>query len=586
VSISPGQTCLQRSLLLVAGLLGLVAFLLQYGFPPRPSTLSWSTWLSGVAVLLFVVEMILTAFWLRPWHLFLRRRWLGLVLIVLLLGEVLVVRFGGKGWLAPFLQTFSIRSVTQAYVVLAQFYILGNILLHLPELNVGWAHLKVRPGLAFLGAFALLITGGTGLLLLPRAVPVDQPLSFLEALFTSTSAVCVTGLVVRDTATGFTTFGQAILLVLIQLGGLSIMSLAATLALLLGRGIGIREAHLLRQLFQVPFLTETGRVLRFIVLFTLTAEVVGMALLYVGLSDFVMDPRQRLFQSLFHAVSAFCNAGFSTFSNSLVPMAQRPLVVGTISGLLILGGLGFAVMINLVSYVRGLATRSRSLPGHRLIVQTRLVLTLTILLLLGGTAILALLEWEGAFSGHSLGDKVSLAFFQSATTRTAGFSTIDLTLLSVPSLFLMILLMFIGGGSGSTAGGVKLSTIAIMWANLRAIGKGLPQARLWNREISPTALRRSVLVLAGGLVFAALGIFLLLITEGRPLELTAFEAISALGTVGLSLGLTPELSAPGRVVVIILMFVGRLGPLTLAYGLVPGTRERRVRLPQARILVG
>ncbi len=586
MALSTRQAALRRGLLVVAGLAGLVGFLLQYGFRGPTDQMVWPNLLSALAVLLFTAELTLAAVWVRPWRAFFTSHWLALVLIVFLLGELLVVRFGGGSWLAPFLHFFSVRSVTQAYVVVAQFYILSNVLLHLPRLNTGLAKLRIRPGAAFVIVFLLLILAGTGLLSLPRALPEGQKISFLDALFTSTSAVCVTGLIVRDTATQFTPVGQAILLLLIQLGGLGIMSVAATLSLMLGRGIGIREGSLLREVFQLPVLTEIGRVLRFIVLFTFVTELVGTACLYVGFQDMIADPRHRLFQALFHAVSAFCNSGFSTFSDSLVTMSHLPWVVGPIAVLLILGGLGFAVVINLQVYLRGLATRSRTQPGPRLMVQTKVVLALTAVLLLGGTLVLAGLEWDAAFGDRSVVQKVGLAFFQSATTRTAGFNSVDLTLMSVPSLFLMILLMFVGGASGSTAGGVKLSTVAIMWANLRAIGQGLPQARLWGREISATAFRRSVVVLAGALVFAALGTFLLLVTEGRSLLITAFEAFSALGTVGLSLGLTPELSPPGRVVVVILMFVGRLGPLTLAYGLVPPSRERRVRLPQARLLVG
>jgi trk system potassium uptake protein TrkH len=228
----------------------------------------------------------------------------------------------------------------------------------------------------------------------------------------------------------------------------------------------------------------------------------------------------------------------------------------------------------------------RADPAGRFVVQTKVVLGLTGLLLMVGTLLLAMVEWEAALGGRAWTDKLGLAFFQAATPRTAGFNTVDLGLLSEPALFLMIVLMFIGGAPGSTAGGVKLTTIAIMWANLKAIGQGLPQARLLGKEVGPMAIRRAMLVLTGGLVVPTVGLFLLQLTEGRPLLITAFEAFSAMGTVGLSLGLTPQLSALGRIVVILLMFIGRLGPLTLAYGLMAWSRERQVRLPQARIMVG
>jgi trk system potassium uptake protein TrkH len=570
----------------VAGLVGLTGFILEYGFHVSETGRHVAELMSAGAVGLFLVELVLAAGTIRPWRAFFTARWPALVLTVLLAGELLAVRAGGGSWLAPFLHFFSIRSMTQAYVVVAQFFVIGNLLVNLPRLHADFALRRIRPGAAFVLLFLTLILFGTGLLLLPRAVPEGNPLGFLDALFTSTSAVCVTGLIVRDTATQFTFVGQIVILLLIQLGGLGIMSLMATLSLLLGRGIGIRESSLLRELFQPPMMMEVGRMLRFIVVFTFVAEAIGVVLLYLGLGAAMPDTRVRLFYAVFHAVSAFCNAGFSSFGDSLVSMADSPLVVGTVAGLLIVGGLGFAVVANLVGFWRGRTLRRSHDTDRKLFVQTKVVLMMTGLLLGVATLLLGWLEWEGAFAGRTVVQKVSLAFFQAATTRTAGFYTVDPTLLSSPGLFLMIILMFIGAAPGSTAGGVKITTVAIMWANLRAIAKGMPQARLWGREISPTAVRRTMLVLTGSLVASALGTWVLLVTEGRPFLPTVFEVFSALGTVGLSLGLTAELTPLGRVVVVLLMFIGRLGPLTLSYGLVAPSSERRVRLPQARILVG
>jgi len=577
---------MRRWLLVAAGSAGLLGFVLQYGIPPSGTTTPLAGLLRSAAVALFLLELALAARSVRPWRFFLRTRWPALALTALLAGEIAVVSLGGSTWLAPFLGFFSLKSVTQAYVVVVQFFILGNLLVHLPHLNARLANRRIRPGVAFLLVFLLLIAVGTGLLMLPRAVPAERPLPLLDSLFTATSAVCVTGLIVRDTATEFTPVGQGIILLLIQLGGLGIMSLTATLSLLFGRGIGIRESSLLREVFQIPVLGEVGRMLRFIVLFTFAVELVGSLVLYVGLAEVIPEPRDRLFCAVFHAVSAFCNAGFSTFSDSLVSRAGDGLLVGTIAGLLILGGLGFTVVANLLAFLRGRALRRRLAPTGRLDVQTKVILVLTGSLLLAGTALLALLEWEGAFAGNPAARKLGLAFFQAATTRTAGFHSVDLSLLSEPALFLMIVMMFVGAAPGSTAGGVKLTTVAIMWANLRAIGQGLPQTRLLGREIEPIAVRRAMVVLSGGLVVPTVGLFILLLSEGRPLLPTAFEAFSAMGTVGLSLGITPELTATGRIVITLLMFIGRLGPLTLAFGLVPSSRERGVRLPRSRIMIG
>ena len=325
----------RRIALVAAGLLGLIGFLLEYGFHLGPQGESLVRRLGEAAVGLFLLELLASLVMVRPWRRFLAQRGAALGLSVLLFGELAAVHWGAGSWLAPFLRFFSIRSVTQAYLVVAQFYIVSNVLVHLPRLHSGLARRSVRPGVAFLLAFAMLIAIGTGLLLLPRAVPVGMPLSVLDSLFTATSAVCVTGLIVRDTATQFTTEGQFIILLLIQLGGLGIMSLTATLSLFMGRGIGIRERSLLKEVLQIPMLGEVGRMLRFIVLFTFAAEALGAGILYVGFAGAIAEPRVRLYYAVFHAVSAFCNAGFSTFSDSLVGFAGNGTVSVTVAGLLI-----------------------------------------------------------------------------------------------------------------------------------------------------------------------------------------------------------------------------------------------------------
>jgi len=479
----------------------------------------------------------------------------------------------------------SVGSVTRAYLIIIQFYILAVFAVELPHLHQRFARMRVRPAVAFVLLFVGLILLGSALLMLPRSTPEESPIGPLDALFTATSAVCVTGLIVRDTGTGFTLFGQGVILVLIQLGGLGIMSLTAALSLLLGRGIGVRESHLLREVFQVPMLSAAGRTVRSIILMTLGLEAVGAVLLYRGLEGVVPETGARLFSAIFHAVSAFCNAGFSTFGDSLTGVAHQPLVMGTVTGLLVVGGLGFGVVVQLVAWLRGRAMR-RSGPRERLGLHARVVLVVSIGLLLVGTSLLLAFEWDGALAGEGSGMKLAQAFFQSATCRTAGFNSLDLNALAPVSLFLMIVLMFIGGAPGSTAGGVKVTAVAIVWANLRSISRGLNKVRLGGRELDQVHVQRSMLVLSSMLVVAAIAVLVLLASEGRAFLPTVFEAFSALGTVGLSMGLTPGLTPVGRIVITVLMFIGRLGPLTLASSLTGAGREPRVRLPRGRILIG
>jgi trk system potassium uptake protein TrkH len=396
----------------------------------------------------------------------------------------------------------------------------------------------------------------------------------------------VTGLVVRDTGAGFTRFGQVVILLLIQLGGLGIMSLTAALSLLLGRGIGVRESSLLREVFQLPMMAEVGRTVRGIILATLAFEAVGTAILYRGLDGVVAGTGPRLGTAAFHAVSAFCNAGFSTFDDSLVGLADRPLFVHGVAALVVLGGLGFGVLAQLGAWLRGRMLRRGTGPRPRLGLHERVVLALSAALVVGGAALILVLEGRSALAGEPPWLQLSQAVFQSVTCRTAGFQTLDLTRLAPATLFLMLALMAVGGAPGSTAGGMKVTTMAIAWANLRAIGRGVGTVRLGGREIDPVLVQRAMLVVSFGVVVVAAAVFTLLISERQPLLETAFEAVSALGTVGLSLGLTPLLSPVGRIVVIGLMFVGRLGPLTVASSLTGPSRDPSVRLPRGRLMVG
>lgn len=576
----------RRLILAVAGLCGLTGLIIEYGTYPADWMLTTARWLSGLAVGLFLVEQVLAWRDSRHFTNYLKQSWPTFALSVLLILESLALLAGRETtWLNRALGYLSVGSVTRAYLIVIQIYIVAVFAVQLPHLHKRFARLHVRPAVAFMLTFILLILLGAALLLLPRATPSGQPLAPLDALFTSTSAVCVTGLIVRDTGSGFSGFGQAVILVLIQLGGLGIMSLTAALSLLLGRGIGVRESSLLREVFQVPLLSAVGRTVRFIILMTLSLEALGAVLLYQGLDGVITDSSDRLFAAVFHAVSAFCNAGFSTFDDSLMSLSDRPLVMGAISGLLIVGGLGFGVVAQLLAWLRGRALR-RGPRENRLDLHAQVVLIVSGGLLVVGTVFIAWLEWNNSLAGQAPGMKLSQAFFQSATCRTAGFNSLDLTLMTPAALFMMIVLMFIGGAPGSTAGGVKVTAVAIIWANLRSIGRGLNRVRLGGRELDTVHVQRSMLVLSAGLVLAAISLFVLLATEERPFLETAFEVFSALGTVGLSLGMTAVLSPAGRIVIIILMFVGRLGPLTLASSLTGVSRDPRVRLPRGRIVIG
>lgn len=466
------------------------------------------------------------------------------------------------------------------------------------EIAVVWPRVQKRlrslatPPRLLAGSFLLLIAAGTlGLRTLP-GLYTGEKLSWLDSLFTSTSAVCVTGLIVVDTATYFTPAGQAFLLLLIQLGGLGILTLASLVILALGGKISLRHetaaAASADGVPQIDFRRLSVSVVRFTIFF----EVTGALLLFVA-----WLPRfgfwGALWHASFHSVSAFCNAGFSTFSDSLIRFTSDSWTLLVITALIVVGGLGFLTMDELSRWRR---RRRRSGTRRLLSLHSRLVLSVTGVLLLVGWVLFALFEWHNTLAGMPSLARVTNALFMSATARTAGFNTVDYSQTADASSFLTILLMSIGGSPGSTAGGVKTTTVALMgllaWTRFR----GRDSTHLWSRTIPDETIQRAVglFVFAFGLMTVA--VFIYTLTEiglahqgfhGSFIQYL-FETASAFNTVGLSMGVTGGLSASGRVLTIVLMYLGRVGPLSFAAAIALRDTEqvRKFRFAHENVVIG
>ena len=436
--------------------------------------------------------------------------------------------------------------------------------------------------------FLVLILLGSLLLMLPQ-VSTGESLSPVDALLNSTSAVCVTGLTVVDTGTAFTTWGHWLLLLLIQTGGLGIMTLS-TILILLARGRSSFNSRLIiRDTLSGTGTRTPGRILRDVVFFTAAFEGMGLLLLFlVWLPHH--SPGKALELACFHSVSAFCNAGFSLFSDSFSGYATNWLLNLVVAVLVIAGGLGFVVLSELKYRLVGREHRCWS----RYSLHTRLVVAVTVLLLVVSTLLILLMEWDNTLAAYSWPNRLLASFFQAVNARTSGFNSLPVNGLANETLFVLIIFMFVGASPGSCGGGIKTTTMATLvlegWARLR--GKERPQ--LFNRSISRRSVNRAVTVLLLSVLVVSLGLMLLLITESGPLphpdtrgkflELL-FEAVSAFGTVGLSTGGTGELSVAGKLTVTVLMFVGRLGPLVvgLAVSRTPGARYY---LAEENIMIG
>ncbi len=446
---------------------------------------------------------------------------------------------------------------------------------------------NLPPGQVLILYYAAAILLGAVLLTLPIAAR-GEPLSFLDALFTATSAQCVTGLVVVDTGTKFTLFGQLVVLLLIQIGGLGITTFSVYLFFYLGMGMGIRDRWLIQETLVHTPVDSMRDLIRGVFLLTLIIEGIGAVLLALA---FVPDMGvfRGLYCALFHSVSAFCNAGFSLFPDSLIAYRANPLVNLTVMGLIVLGGIGFLVMKEVIDLLK---------PGkgrRRLSLHSRLVLLTTVLLIFVGAGLIGLLEGPTSFKGMGFGEGLWTALFQSVTARTAGFNSIDLNLFEVPTLFLVMFLMFVGASPGSCGGGIKTTSLALFIAVLHSRLKGNPHTNVFRRTLSEEAASKVLTLVMTALMLLAAAVFILLAVQLQGLSASAsrgvfmeytFEAISAFATVGLSLGATSKLLPLGKVLIIVLMFIGRVGLLTVAFAMVRRKREDAVQYAEENIMIG
>ncbi|MCB0675704.1 MAG: hypothetical protein KDC32_02075 [Saprospiraceae bacterium] len=438
-------------------------------------------------------------------------------------------------------------------------------------------HWNLHPALVFVLSFLALIFLGTLLLLLPRAT--HHGISIVDALFTATSAVCVTGLIVLDTGKDFTAFGQTVILLLIQLGGLGILTFTNLFALFFTGRQSFKARLMLHEFINADNLSKTFNILVKIVLFTLVVEAIGVGLIYL-LAPVSPELGNRLFFSLFHAISAFCNAGFSTLSGSLYEPVVRyhyglQLVV---AALFIVGGLGYGVVINYYAYLKSrllkwldrMSVRKiRYSPPKRIIsINTVIVVNTTLFLIVAAWGLYFAFEYDHSLREYPFWGKVAASFFGAVTPRTAGFNSVDLSELAVPTILIYLLLMWIGASPGSTGGGIKTTTFALASMSIVHQMFGRPKLTFRWKEVPLQAINRTAAVISLSLMAVGLSAFLILIFDPQldPLQV-AFESFSAYGTVGLSLGITAELSAPSKLVLVATMFLGRVGFLTLLSGI-------------------
>jgi len=436
---------------------------------------------------------------------------------------------------------------TAFFVILWQLVIILMLVSRVRRANKLVTLLSLKPAQLMVTSFSFAIGMGAILLMLPLASASGEKTSLLDALFTATSATCVTGLIVKDTASHFSFFGQTVILALIQIGGLGILN--------------VKDLVL------------------FIVKMTVFFELIGALVLFFLWQGRFESKLTCVYYALFHSVSAFCNAGFSTFTDSLMRFSQDTWTNFTIMALIILGGLGFTV-------VKDLFDSLRKKKAVRFRVQTKVVLIVSFSLIVAGTIGFYLLENHHSLIGLKTKDKILVSFFQSVTSRTAGFNTCNISGLSTATLFMIMILMFVGGSPGSTAGGIKTTTVAVLAAAMVSGFRQKQESELYRRTIPFEVVRKAFSVFLISLFIVAAFFLLLLYIEQERFPDLMFEAVSAFGTVGLSTGATALFSQKGKIVVTLLMFIGRMGPLTITYAFLQPRKPPRYSYAEERVMIG
>lgn len=479
------------------------------------------------------------------------------------------------------------------------FTYLAIILIFIREfsaLKVDFKRKHITPAQLFILSFIFIILSGTLLLMLPNAT--KSGISFINALFTCTSAVCVTGLSVVDTGTYFTTFGQILIVILIQIGGLGILTFTSYFSYFFKGEATYDNQLLLKDMINTKKITEIFVTLKRIIIVTFIIESIGAILIYFSIDENVVALEvDRIFFAIFHSISGFCNAGFSTLPNNLYEFSIRfnYFLQLIIAFLIIFGGLGFPIVFNFLSYLKHLLL-NRIIPllvnkpqRHKpwvININTRIVVITTAILLFSGTFFFYIFEYNNTLAEHGAIGKIVVAFFGATTPRTAGFNSVDMSALNFYTILIIFFLMWVGGSPASTAGGIKTSTLAISILNIISLARGKDRIEIYRRELSADSVRRAFATIA--LSFIVVGFSIILMSyydNDKDLKSIAFESFSALGTVGLSLGITAKLSSASKFILIITMFIGRVGMLTILMAFLNRIKHLKYRYPTEDILI-
>lgn len=555
------------------------SILLPFAFPDSENVIELAEYVDSILLITFGIYYYVRAFLSGSVRGFIRSRWAEGILATLsfFIGLDLIL-FKGSA-IVNFTEQMGMENTHYILLLSVQIYLVLIIAIKILQALPRLISQNNNPPRLVMISFLVLIFGGMLLLLLPSATVNGEGLSVINALFMSTSAVCVTGLIVVDTATQLTMFGQMVILILIQIGGIGVITFATFLAMYLSGRLGLAERNVLQEVISGEEVLTVTRTMKHIIFITLLIEGIGAAFYYLSWGSAISDPGERLWFSIFHSISAFCNAGFSVYTDSLVGYAESLPVNMITMILIVLGGLGFTTIWELMNYYTPKRRRKR------LSVHTTIVLKMTWVLIVFGTLIVLFLEWDGVLADYTIGKKVLISAFQSVTSRTAGFNTINTGALSAGATMIVVALMIVGGSPSSTAGGLKTTTVYVLYKSMISNIRGRDQIEISKRRIPNSVVFKAVTGVILAFIFLLVGLIFLSIYEELTFLDLFFEQVSAFMTVGLSRGITSQLSNPGKIVIILSMFAGRVGMLTVAIAFAKKSVADNYSYPEESVMV-
>lgn len=583
-----------RAMIVVVSLITLASLIYYHGFPQTDESRELLITIVQASFIFYIFNYLLKIFYsFEPLKL-IKDSWFEGVLMLLLIVEGISYNFYDVLIISELFIRLGIQNITHYYALFIQLYFLSIVAAKLIETSHVLPNFKIHPSNIFIGSFLLLIFGGTFLLMLPEMTVLKGSMPFIDALFTSTSATCVTGLIIYDTPTYFTFKGELIIMILIKLGGLNIIAFGSFLAFASKFGVGIRQHTVLEDFVNKNSVLSSKGMLGKVILWSISIEIIGTLLLFFSWSDKIPFKNfgDKLFCSVFHSLSAFNCAGYSLFTDGLYNEALREnyAVHNVISLLVFFGALGFMTIFDMFD-LKKIYERAK-FPWKQLSFSSKISWYFSLGLLIFGSLMFYLLESDNTLKDQSAISIITTSVFQSVT-KTSGFNTVDIGSVGMPMIIIFIFLMFIGSSSSSTGGGIKTSTFALLWASTIATVKGKKNAELFQKTIPNDLLFRAYSVFLFFLVGTLVCIFLLTITEHRILALQGrslmdliFEAVSAFATVGLSTGITSQLSDMGKIVIIFAMFIGRVGTLTIAFALGKKAISTSYKYPNGHTMVG